>query len=232
MNAGEDPARQLPDQYRRRFEAEDESRHRVWKVLIDDYFQRYLDDVTTILDLGCGWGHFINQVDVPERHAIDLNADVVGHLDPEIHLHTQAANTRWPLESGSLDLVFTSNFLEHLPSPAAVSETLDEARRCLRPGGRIVCVGPNVRAVGGAYWDFFDHVVALTERSLVEALELSGFEIETAIGRFLPFTMAGKPAPPSLLVRAYLRCRPAWRILGGQFLVVATAPDVRPGSPT
>ncbi len=231
MSSRGEPGRRLPAQYRRRFEAEDESRRRVWGVLIEAYFQRYLEGLTSVLDIGCGWGHFINQIDVVERHAIDLNSEVATHLDRGIHLYTQAANDPWPLEDGSLDLVFTSNFLEHLPGPAAMTETLDEARRCLRPGGRLVCMGPNIRAVGGAYWDFFDHVIALTERSVAEAAELSGFEIETSIGRFLPFTMSGKSPPPSALIRAYLRFKPAWRVLGGQFLVVATTPGARAPNP-
>ena len=123
-------------------------------------------------------------------------------LDPEVQLHTQAANDPWPLADESLDLVFTSNFLEHLPGPEAVMDTLAEAHRCLRPGGRIVCMGPNIRVVNGTYWDFFDHVVALTERSMAEALELSGFEVESAIARFVPYTMVGKPPRPPSFVRA------------------------------
>ena len=47
---------------------------------------------------------------------------------------------------------------------------------------------PNIRLTGAAYWDFIDHKVALTERSLVEAAELCGFETERLIKRFLPYT--------------------------------------------
>jgi len=216
----------LPDQYRRRFEAEDESRRRVWKVLIEAYFQRYLDGVTSVLDLGCGWGHFINQVQAQERYAIDLNPDVSNHLERSVLLFTQPASDPWPLDDDTLDLVFTSNLFEHLPSAAAVSLALQEARRCLRPGGRLVCMGPNIRVVGGAYWDFFDHVVALTDRSMAEAAQLAGFEVEASISRFLPYTMSGRPPAPAALIRAYLKLRPVWRVFGGQFLVIATTPGV------
>ena len=81
-------------------------------------------------------------------------------------------------------------------------------------------MGPNIKYVGGAYWDFFDHYVPLTETSLVEVTELIGFTTETALGRFLPYTMVGKPQPPSLLVNLYLRFPPLWKVLGKQFLVV------------
>jgi SAM-dependent methyltransferase len=219
-----DSRAQLGDQYRRRFEAEDATRQRVWSVLIDAWFGRYLTGVDDLLDLGCGWGPFVNQVDVPNRYGIDLNPDSVNHLDDGVTLFEQRADDRWPLNDDSLDLVFSSNFLEHLPDRDAVSATLREAFRCLRPGGRLVLMGPNIKYVGGAYWDFFDHHVPLTEASLVEATELVGFETETAFGRFLPFTMAGRRPPPSLLVKAYLRIRPAWRLLGKQFLVVVRKP--------
>jgi SAM-dependent methyltransferase len=215
---------QLREQYRRRFATEDADRQKVWGVLIDAWFGRYVENVESALDLGCGWGPFINQVDVPIRYGIDLNPDAAEHLDAGVTLFTQPANHAWPLSDGSLDLVFTSNFFEHLPSRDAIAETLAEAHRCLRPGGRLVCMGPNIRHTGGAYWDFFDHLIPLTEKSLVEATDLAGFETEEVIGRFLPFTMAGKPAPPAAFVRAYLLLRPAWHILGRQFLVVARRP--------
>jgi SAM-dependent methyltransferase len=215
---------QLRTQYRRRFEREQEGRERTWRALVDGWFGRYLTGVESVLDLGCGWGHFVNQVAVPHRFAIDLNPDAGTHLERGIELFTQAASERWPLPDGSLDLVFTSNFLEHLPDRDAINATLAESRRCLRPGARMVCLGPNIRYAPGAYWDFFDHVVPLSERSLAEALELAGFEIDDVVARFLPWSMAGKPPPPAWAVQAYLRFRPAWRVLGRQFLVVARKP--------
>lgn len=214
----------LDEQYRRRFEAENATRQRVWGVLIDAWFARYVADADRVLDLGCGWGPFINQVEAAERYGLDLNPDSRNHLDPAVTLFEQRADDRWPLEDASLDLVFSSNFLEHLPDRDAVLATLGEAHRCLRPGGRLVLLGPNIKYVGGAYWDFFDHYIPLTEASLVEATDLVGFRTETVYGRFLPLQMAGKPPPPSILVRLYLLCRPAWRFVGKQFLVVVQKP--------
>lgn len=210
----------LKNQYRRRFGTEDAARKQVWRVLIDSWFNRYMTDVEDVLDLGCGWGWFVNQISAPNRFGIDLNPDVRNHLDSEVTLFEQPANNRWPLDDSSLDLVFSSNFLEHLPDRSSIHSTLAEAHRCLRPNGHLVLMGPNIRYVGGAYWDFFDHYVPLTEKSLVEVTELIGFTTETALDRFLPYTMVGKPPPPHLLVSLYLRLPPLWRILGKQFLVV------------
>jgi len=214
----------LSEQYRRRFAAENETRKRVWAVLVECWFQRYVDGAEAVLDLGCGWGPFINQVQAEKRYGIDLNPDAAEHLDEAVTFFEQRADERWPLDDASLDLVFTSNFLEHMPDREAMAAALAEAHRTLRPGGRLVCLGPNIARVGGMYWDFFDHMIPLTERSVVEASELAGFVTEEAIGSFLPYTMAGKPPPPAIAIRAYLKLRPAWRLLGKQFLVVVAKP--------
>ena len=216
----------LEAQYRRRFAAEQASREAVWRVLVDAWFSRYVDDAEAVLDLGCGWGAFINRVDAPRRYGIDLNADAARHVDEGVVLFHQSASDPWPLADRSLDLVFTSNFLEHLPGRDAILAALGEAFRCLRPGARIVCLGPDIRYAKGDYWNFFDHIVPLTARSLTEALELAGFRADDVIDRFLPFTMADRRRPPpSWAIRAYLRLRPAWRLLGRQFLVVARTPE-------
>ena len=116
-----------------------------------------------------------------------------------------------------------SNYLEHLESSDAVIDQLRVARQLLRPGGRVIVLQPNIRLVGPRYWDFIDHKVALTERSLLEAAELAELRPVELITRFLPYSTKGRlPADPRL-VRAYLAFRPAWRLMGRQTLLVAEA---------
>ncbi|MCU7374976.1 class I SAM-dependent methyltransferase [Paucibacter sp. O1-1] len=76
------------------------------------------------------------------------------------------------LDSDSVDVVFMSNFLEHLPNKDLVLETFRETRRILCRGGKVIVLQPNIRYLPGEYWDFFDHHTPLTERSLVEGLQL------------------------------------------------------------
>jgi len=83
-------------------------------------------------------------------------------------------------------------------------------------------MGPNIKYLPGAYWDFWDHYVILTELSLREALETRGFRIDLCLGKFLPYTMAGGPRYPLAFLRAYLRLPLAWRMFGKQFLVIAS----------
>ena len=83
---------------------------------------------------------------------------------------------------------------------------------------------PNVRLVGGAFWDFFDHTLPLSERGMTEALEVAGFRVVECRARFLPYTTKSRLPQWAFLVRLYLRCRPAQYLLGKQMLVVAERP--------
>jgi hypothetical protein len=90
----------------------------------------------------------------------------------------------------------------------------------LKQGGLIVCLGPNIKYVRGAYWDFWDHIVPITEAGLAELLMLKGFSIQLKIPRFLPFSMSTGRTPPLFLVRLYLKLPVVWPLFGKQFLVI------------
>jgi SAM-dependent methyltransferase len=211
----------LAEIYSRRFDAHVAYRNAVWKVLTARFFPRYIDPRATLLDLGCGYGEFINNIQCAKKYAMDLNPNAQNYLGAGIDFLPQDCSHRWELPDESLDVVMTSNFLEHLPSRQAVADTLLQAKRCLRRGGRFIALGPNGKYVGGAYWDFWDHHIALTDRSLVEVLELQGFQVEAVIDRFLPYTMVNSRAYPMFLVSLYLMFPLAWKFMGKQFLVVA-----------
>lgn len=207
--------------YSNRFGGTEEYRREIWKILVADYFSQWTKGARRILDLGCGYGEFINAVRCERRYAMDLNPDSARHLDPDVVFLKQDCSEEWPLENGGLDLVFTSNFFEHLPDKATLGKTLDQARRCLAPDGRLIAMGPNIRLLPGQYWDFWDHHLELSDLSLAEGLGVHGFTVERRIARFLPFTMVGAPRYPTSFLRAYLCCPPAWRFFGKQFLIVA-----------
>ena len=214
----------LASQYAARFEAIAEYRRRAWALLVREYFGRWVPKDGAVLDLGCGWGEFINQVDAAQRWGMDLNPESRGKLAAGVVCLEQDCSQRWQLPDNSLDLVFTSNFFEHLPDKPALRRTLDQVVRCLRPGGRLVCLGPNIRFIPGRYWDFWDHYLPLTERSLAEGLLLAGLNTERVVARFLPYSMSQGFTPPLWLLRLYLRMPWVWRLVGRQFLVVARKP--------
>lgn len=211
---------ELEREYERRFRDRADYRWRVWTLLTSRFFQRYIPVEGAVLELGCGWGEFINQIEARRKFAMDLNPASRERLYPSVEFCHQDCSARWPLADNTLDAIFTSNFFEHLPDKASLSRTLQEAFRCLAPSGRIICLGPNIRFLPGEYWDFWDHYLPLTDRSLTEGLELSGFTIERCLPRFLPYTMARDRNPPLWTVELYLRLPFVWRLLGKQFLLI------------
>jgi SAM-dependent methyltransferase len=221
----QDP-KQLEAIYNARFAGRGAYRDRVWRVLVEEFFQRYVASDASVLDLGCGHGEFINHVAARAKYGMDLNPASARLLAPEVRFLQADCAAPWPLADGSLDVVFTSNFLEHLPGKRSLAAAFEQAWRCLRPGGSFVAMGPNIRCVHGAYWDFWDHHIPLTELSMSEGLRQHGFDIEVCRRRFLPYTMSDGREYPMALLRAYLALPVLWRLLGRQFLVVAVR---RPG---
>jgi SAM-dependent methyltransferase len=217
--------RDLGKEYQQRFSTLAPYRDAVWQVLVRDGFQRYVDPGAAVLDLGSGWGEFIRHVRAQRKIAMDLNPDMPARVGPSVQAILQDCAQPWPLADASLDVVFTSNFLEHLPNKDALRGALREALRCLKPGGRVICLGPNIRSLHGSYWDFWDHFIPLTDHSLVEVLTLVGFAVERVEPRFLPYSMSQGFTPPIGFIRLYLRLPPLWRIFGKQFLVVARKPQ-------
>jgi SAM-dependent methyltransferase len=213
--------KELASIYQRRFDHRVEYRKRLWGILVEGYFQRFVRATDTVLDLGCGYGEFINHVQCGRKLGMDLNPQSRAKLHPEVEFLQQDCSARWALADESLDVVFSSNFFEHLPDKLALKKTLLEASRCLRPGGRLVALGPNIKFVPGAYWDFWDHFLCLTEMSLGEALENNGFRMVLSHARFLPYSTVNAPDYPSVLVKLYLRLPWVWPVFGRQFLVVA-----------
>lgn len=211
--------------YAHRFsESELANKQILWRVLCSEVFQRYVPENGAVLDLGAGYCEFINNISAKRRIAVDLNPELRTFAEVDVEVINSDSRSMKTVEASSVDTVFTSNFFEHLPNPEALLETLTESRRVLKPGGTIVVLMPNIRNLPGKYWDFLDHRLALTHRSLIEALNLTGFRPILVRSRFLPYTVNDSRLPVrSGTVWLYLKLRPLWWLLGKQMLVVAKA---------
>ena len=214
-------AEELQEIYGRRFDATSAYRNETWKVLTSQFFAKYISTSATVLDLGCGYGEFINNIKCGLKLAMDLNPSAEGRLSSDVRLIRQDCSLRWDIPDESLDVVFTSNFFEHLPDKSTLGKTLDEVSRCLRAGGRLIAMGPNIKYLPGRYWDFWDHYLPLTELALNEALSIRGYAIEYSIGKFLPYTLVNAPRYPLIFLSLYLKLPFAWKVFGRQFLVIA-----------
>lgn len=213
--------KQLTQIYEKRFSGHENYRNRVWEILFNKFFSKYLKTSYSVLDLGCGYGEFINHVRCEIRHAMDLNPKTKSLLDQKIIFHEQDCSESWKVDPNSLDLVFTSNFFEHLPNKESLNRTIGEIKKALKPRGRLIAMGPNISILKGKYWDFWDHHVALSDQSLGELLQIHDFTIEQSYSKFLPYNMVRVKERPLFLVSLYLRFPILWELFGKQFLIVA-----------
>ena len=57
-------------------------RNRVWKVLTRDFFPAYVPVESVLLDLGCGWGEFVSNIEARVKYGMDLNPESRRRLAP------------------------------------------------------------------------------------------------------------------------------------------------------
>jgi SAM-dependent methyltransferase len=207
--------------YTNRFGDVSEQRQDIWQVLCSDFFQAWVPPTATVLDLAAGHCEFINNIRAARRIAVDLNPDVRRRAEAGVETYVQRSDRLESIEDGSIDVVFVSNFFEHVTRNVILS-TLAEIRRVLKPTGRLLVLQPNVRFCSRDYWRFFDHITPVDDRALAEAFAAAGFDVEKCIPRFLPYSTKSRlPSWPSL-VRLYVKVPLAWRVLGAQAFMVAT----------
>jgi ubiquinone/menaquinone biosynthesis C-methylase UbiE len=173
------------------------------------------------LDVGAGYCEFINNIDCAKKYAIDLNKNTIQCADPNVKVFICPSENMSPISDKSIDIVFMSNFLEHLESRQQIIQTLEEAWRVLKPAGSILILMPNIRYLYKEYWDFLDHRIPLSDKSVIEALLITGFKVKQSISKFLPYTTKSKFPQSSFLVRLYLKIPLAWKIFGKQTFIIA-----------
>lgn len=208
--------------YAHRFKNVDQAdRARVWGQ-ISRYIMTLAGNPERVLDPACGLGEFISSCGAPERWAVDLGTSPLA-LSNDVRF-TSGSFFDVDLPVAHFDMVFASNVLEHMPDQHHVNRFLVRAKSLLRPGGRVVVVGPNFKFCANEYFDCADHMVPLTHVSIEEHLAAAGYSIERSVPRFLPYSFRSRLPASRLTTRAYLSIPIAWRILGKQFLVIGVNP--------
>ena len=99
---------------------------------------------------------------------------------------------------------------------------MEECKRVLRKNGRMLILQPNIKYVKQKYWDFFDHYTPLTEKSMLEAINLvGGFRVVKCYKRFLPYTTKCHMPQFPFLIKLYCLFPIVWKIIGKQMYIIA-----------
>ena len=208
--------------YATRFiEEELPTKNKIWKVLCTKFFSQFVPTTSTVVDIGAGYCEFINNITCHRKMAIDLNPDVKKFADPDVEVINESCMAMHSIADKSVEVVFMSNFLEHLLNKQQVFDTLNEAKRVLKSGGKLLILQPNIRFLPNNYWDFFDHHTPLSDRSLVEVLESLDMMIVKCYPRFLPYTTKSKLPKGTFFVKLYLLMPWIWSFFGKQAFIVA-----------
>jgi len=198
----------------------DPRRRPVWRA-VSRYLQPWISSTEGLLDLGAGYGDFTREIAAARKWALEHNEALVQHWDTSVTPVIQSAMDPWPLINHCLGAVFASNFFEHFSMEDGV-RILAEARRVLRPGGRLIVIQPNFRLEPRRYFDDYTHRTAYTDNGFRDFLRSLGWNVVHSEPRFLPFTMKSRLPTAEWLVRLYLAL--PFRPCAGQFLVVAERP--------
>lgn len=181
----------------------DERRDILWKTLCENYFQRLVGPQDCVLELGAGYGHFINHIRCRRRIAVDAWEGMIGHLQPGIEAHVCSVTELEMIEDNTVDFAFASNLFEHLPQ-AEFAKTLRRLKVKLRKGGTLNILQPNYRFAYREYFDDYTHVAVYSDRSLTDFLSANGFVVTECHPRFLPLTIKSRMPVSATLIRLYL----------------------------
>jgi SAM-dependent methyltransferase len=192
----------------------------VWAALWRYYFRYRIDATDTVLDLGCGYGDFINHVIAKRRIALDLWPEFVTHIGPGIETLVASLTDLSALEDGTIDYAFASNVVEHVTKDEFAS-LLACLKTKLSARGRLTLIQPNYRYASAEYFDDYTHISIWSHVSLADFLTANGYEVIEIRPRFLPLTVISRIPVFPPLIGLYLIS--PFKPLGKQMLLSARA---------
>ena len=210
----------LEKMYQRRFNGDFKVRDKMYNILCGEYLQKYIPKGAVVLDIASGYCEFINNIKAGRKIVLDLNTETKEFAGDGVEVIISSSTEMVQVEDESVDVVFTSNFFEHL-SKQDIVRTINEVRRVLKKDGKLFILQPNIRYCYKDYWNFYDHITPLDDRSLCEVLEINGFDVVECKPRFLPYSTKSKYPRSVVVLKIFLKVSIMQRILGKQVFIYA-----------
>lgn len=196
----------------------DSRRAVLWRVLVEDYFQKYINPGDCVLELGAGYGDFINSVRASRRVAVDIWKEMPNYLDEDVNAIIGSVTDLIDVENKSVDFVFASNLFEHL-SIDEFNVCMSNLKKKMKNKATLNIIQPNFRHAYREYFDDYTHKTIYTHIGLTDLLMTNGFKIIACKPKFLPLTIKSRFPIHPVLIKLYLRS--PIKIWGKQMLIRA-----------
>lgn len=196
----------------------DKGRTKVWKA-INEYLQNFIPENASVLDIGCGYGDFINGIKAKNKFAIDLNNKMHEFMsDKAIVFKEQSVLDVFPNEDESLDVIFASNLFEHF-NDAELDILIKNVFSKLKRNGILILIQPNIYYAYREYWDDYTHKKAFSHVSLNDFLVSYDFNVIHSKKQFIPFSLKSRLPKSYYLTKLYLFS--PIKPMGKQMLMIA-----------
>lgn len=137
----------------------------------------------SLLDIGAGTGHFLNQSKAADFavQGLEPDQDAVQFAKDNFQLQLDSLDTLYTIESESKDVITMWHVLEHVYQ---LNEDLAEMNRVLKKSGLLIIAVPNMDSYDalkyGEYWAAFDvprHLYHFQKNTIQQLLEKHNFSL-------------------------------------------------------
>lgn len=153
-----------------------------WFVGRRDILSLFLKDVSpesNILEIGCASGAFLKMLEVKgfkNVQGIDISETAINQAKRRgLHKVQIADGQRLPFADNSFDIAIASDVLEHIEDDG---QTLEEWRRILRPGGKLLVFVPAHPYLWSSHDEANLHVRRYTKNMLQKRIKEAGLEVQ------------------------------------------------------
>lgn len=178
------------------------SRRGVWKEIVR-YIHKDIGFLECLVELGSGYGDFINQYPAARKICYDINPAMSRFTQNDVEFRCENGVTLPGLSPDSVDAVFASNFLEHLTTQE-FDVLMPRILTVLRREGKLVLIQPNYNLCKESYFNDKTHQTIFSDENIQHFLKKYGFTVEILIPGLLPFSMKSRLPKWPFLVRLYL----------------------------